>query len=87
MNTPLITDEKNPKWVLLSIILSSRGVKQEMSKQGISPMGVRITEERRTEEICKIGRDSGSEGYLPIFEHNHGFSQKNSSVCMYFWQG
>ncbi|OFV65986.1 MAG: hypothetical protein SBU_001168 [Candidatus Syntrophoarchaeum butanivorans] len=39
-------------------------------------MGVRIAEERRTEEICKIGRDSGSEGYLPILEHNHEFSQR-----------
>ena len=26
----------------------------------------RIAEKGRTEEICKIGRDSGSEGYLPI---------------------
>jgi len=36
MNTPLITDEKDPKWVLLKIlgIVSSRRVKQEMAKQG-----------------------------------------------------
>ena len=37
MNTPLITDEKDPKWVLLGKIIgivSSRRVKQEMAKQG-----------------------------------------------------
>ena len=88
MNTPLITDEKDLKWVLLGKILgtvSSRRVKQEMAKQGISPVnlagamfkivlmvmffsiditygGERIAEERRTEEICKIGRNSRSEG-------------------------
>ena len=38
--------------------------------------GQRIAEKGRTAEICKTGRDSGSEGYLPIFEHNRGFSQK-----------
>ena len=41
MKTPLITDEKDPKWVLLGKILgivSSRRVKQEMAKQGISPV-------------------------------------------------
>jgi len=35
----------------------------------------RIAEERKTEKICKTGRDSGSEGCLPIFEHNRGFHQ------------
>ena len=43
MNTPLITDEKDPKWVLLGKILgivSSRRVKQEMAKQGISPVNL-----------------------------------------------
>ena len=42
MNTPLITDEKDPKWVLLKIlgIVSSRRVKQEMAKQGISPVNL-----------------------------------------------
>jgi len=42
MNTPLITDEKDPKWVLLKIlgIASSRRVKQEMAKQGISPVNL-----------------------------------------------
>jgi len=94
MNMPLITDEKDPKWVLLGKILgivSSRRVKQEMAKQGISPVNLagamfkivliaiffsvdisygdqRIAEERRIAEICKTGRDSGSEGYLPILE-------------------
>jgi len=37
MNTPLITDEKDPKWVLLGKILgivSSRRVKQEMAIDG-----------------------------------------------------
>jgi len=43
MNTPLITDEKDPKWVLLGKILgivSSRRIKQEMAKQGISPVNL-----------------------------------------------
>ena len=43
MNTPLITDEKDPKWELLGKILgivSSRRVKQEMVKQGISPVNL-----------------------------------------------
>ena len=43
MNTPLITDEKDLKWVLLGKILgtvSSRRVKQEMAKQGISPVNL-----------------------------------------------
>ena len=43
MNMPLITDEKDPKWVLLGKILgilSSRRVKQEMAKQGISPVNL-----------------------------------------------
>jgi len=43
MNTPLITDEKDQKWVLLGKILgivSSRRVKQEMAKQGISPVNL-----------------------------------------------
>jgi len=43
MNTPLIVDEKDPKWVLLGKILgivSSRRVKQEMAKQGISPVNL-----------------------------------------------
>ena len=72
MNTPLITDEKDPKWVLLGKILgivSSRRVRQEMAKQGISPMG--ISELQKREELrrfAKTGRDSGSEGYLPILE-------------------
>ena len=74
-------------------------VKQEMAKQGISPVNLagamfkivliaiffsvdisygdqRIAEERRTEEVCKTGKNSRSEGYLPIFEHNRGFTQK-----------
>ena len=45
MNTPLITDEKDPKWVLLGKILgivSSRRVKQEMAKQGISPVNLAV---------------------------------------------
>ena len=43
MNMPLITDEKDPKWVLLGKILgivTSRRVKQEMAKQGISPVNL-----------------------------------------------
>ena len=43
MNTPLITDEKDPKWMLLGKIIgivSSRRVKQEMAKQGISPVNL-----------------------------------------------
>ena len=42
MNIPLITGEKDPKWVLSGKILgivSSRRVKQEMPEQGISPVG------------------------------------------------
>jgi hypothetical protein len=38
MDTPLVIDEKDPKWVLLGKILgivSSRRVKQEMAKQGV----------------------------------------------------
>ncbi|RJS70844.1 MAG: hypothetical protein CW694_06670 [Candidatus Syntrophoarchaeum sp. WYZ-LMO15] len=38
--------------------------------------GQRIAEERITEEIYKTGRSSGSEGYLPILEHNRGFTQR-----------
>jgi len=37
-DTPLITDEKDSKWVLLGKIISavsSRRVKQEMAKQGV----------------------------------------------------
>jgi len=43
MKTPLITGEKDPKWVLLGKIIgivSSRRVKQEMAKQGISPVNL-----------------------------------------------
>ena len=43
MNTSLITDGKDPKWVLLGKIIgivSSRRVKQEMAKQGISPVNL-----------------------------------------------
>jgi hypothetical protein len=43
MDTPLIIDEKEPKWVLLSKILdiiTSRRVKQEMAKQGITPVNL-----------------------------------------------
>ena len=43
MNTPLITDEKDPKWVLLGKILgivSSRRVKQEMARQGVGPVNM-----------------------------------------------
>ena len=43
MNMSLITDEKDPKWVLLGKILgivSSRRVKQGMAKQGISPVNL-----------------------------------------------
>jgi len=40
MNTPLIIDNDDPKWVLLDIILKifgSRRTKQELAKQGIKP--------------------------------------------------
>ena len=43
MKTLLITDEKDPKWTLLGKILgivSSRRVKQEMAKRGISPVNL-----------------------------------------------
>ena len=43
MKTTLITGEKDPKWVLLGKIIgivSSRRVKQEMAKQGISPVNL-----------------------------------------------
>ncbi len=52
MNTPLIADEKDPKWVLLGkilSILSSQRVRQEMSEQGISPKGV--SELQKREEL------------------------------------
>ena len=42
-DTPLIIDEKEPKWVLLGKILdsiTSRRVKQEMAKQGITPVNL-----------------------------------------------
>ena len=42
--------------------------------------GERIAEERRTEEICKTGRNSRSEGYLPILEHNRGFHQPSPDL-------
>ena len=43
MDTPLIIDEKDPKWMLLGKILaivSSRRVKQEMAKYGIAPVNM-----------------------------------------------
>lgn len=43
MDTPLIIDEKDPKWILLGKILAivaSRRVKQEMAKQGIEPVNM-----------------------------------------------
>ena len=43
MDTPLITDEKDSKWVLLGEIISavsSRRVKQEMAKQGVGPVNM-----------------------------------------------
>lgn len=43
MDTPLVIDEKDPKWVLLGKILgivSSRRVKQEMAKQGVEPVNM-----------------------------------------------
>ena len=43
MNIPLIVDKKDPKWELLSKILSiirSRRVKNEMAKQGIKPINM-----------------------------------------------
>ena len=43
MDTPLIIDEKNPKWTLLGKILAtvaSRRVKQEMAKHGIAPVNM-----------------------------------------------
>ena len=43
MDTPLITAEKDPKWVLLGKtldIITSRRVKQEMAKQGIAPVNL-----------------------------------------------
>ena len=57
MNMPLITDEKDPKWVLLGKILgivSSRRVRQEMAKQGISPMG--ISELQKREELRRFAK-------------------------------
>ena len=57
MNMPLITDEKDPKWVLLGKILgivSSRRVKQEMAKRGISPMGV--SELLKREELRRFAK-------------------------------
>ena len=39
MDTPLILDEKDPKWMLLGKILAivaSRRVKQQMAKHGIA---------------------------------------------------
>ncbi|MHC1569439.1 MAG: hypothetical protein ACXQTA_00230 [Candidatus Syntropharchaeales archaeon] len=57
MNTPLITDEKDLKWVLLEKILgtvSSRRVEQEMVKQGISPMGV--SELQKREELKRFAK-------------------------------
>ena len=43
MNVPLIIDEKEPKWIVLGKILdsiTSRRVKQEMAKQGITPVNL-----------------------------------------------
>jgi len=43
MDTPLVIDEKDPKWVLLGKILgivSSRRFKQEMAEQGIEPVNM-----------------------------------------------
>jgi hypothetical protein len=43
MDTPLIIDEKNPKWALFGKILAivaSRRVKQELAKQGIPPVNM-----------------------------------------------
>jgi hypothetical protein len=43
MDTPLIIDEKDPKWALLGKILAivaSRRVKQEMAKQAITPVNM-----------------------------------------------
>jgi hypothetical protein len=43
MDTPLVIDEKDPKWELLSKILGiirSRRVKKEMAKQGIKPVNM-----------------------------------------------
>jgi hypothetical protein len=43
MDTPLIIDEKNPKWMLLRKILAiiaSRRVKQEMAKHEIAPVNM-----------------------------------------------
>jgi len=43
MDTPLIIDEKDSKWVLLGKIISavsSRRVKQEMAKQGVGPVNM-----------------------------------------------
>ena len=43
MDTPLVIDEKDPKWILLKKILdiiTSRRVKQEMAKQGIAPVNL-----------------------------------------------
>ena len=59
MNMPLITDEKDPKWVLLGKILgivSSRRVKQEMAKQGISPMNLAGTMFKKIPEAKDIYR-------------------------------
>jgi hypothetical protein len=43
MDTPLIIDEKDPKWTLLGKILAmvaSRRVKQAMAKHGIAPVNM-----------------------------------------------
>jgi len=43
MDTPLVIDEKDPKWILLKKILdiiTSRRVKQEMAKQRIAPVNL-----------------------------------------------
>ena len=43
MDTPLIIDEKDPKWTLLRKILAtvaSRRVKPEMGKHGIAPVNM-----------------------------------------------
>ncbi len=58
MNMPLITDEKDPKWVLLGKILgivSSRRVRQEMAKQGISPM-MGVSELLKREELRRFAK-------------------------------
>jgi transposase len=43
MNTPLVIDERDPKWELLSKILGivrSRRVKKEMAKEGVKPVNM-----------------------------------------------